>query len=139
MAFVLDASVTIAWAFEAEANPVSQEAWRRCFELYEDVEAPSLWWFEIRNSLIVNERRQRITPARTAGFLKALASLPMALDRQIDETALLGFARDHGLTAYVAAYLELAQRKGLALATLDRALAAAARACGVPLIGFAPT
>ena len=138
MAFVLDASVTIAWAFEAEANPVSQEAWRRCFELYEDVEAPSLWWFEIRNSLIVNERRQRITPARTAGFLKALASLPLALDRQIEDSALLGLARDQGLTVYDAAYLELAQRKGLALATLDKALAVAARASGVPLVGVAP-
>ncbi len=139
MAFVLDASVTIAWAFEAEANPVSQEAWRRCFELYEDVEAPSLWWFEVRNSLLVSERRQRITPARTAGFLKALANLPMSLDRQIGEAALLSLARDHVLTAYDAAYLELAQRKRLSLATLDKALAAAARASGVPLIGVTPT
>lgn len=94
---------------------------------------------ELRNSLIVHERRQRITPARTAGFLKALASLPISLDRQIGEAALLGLARDHVLTAYDAAYLELAQRKGLALATLDRALAAAAQASGVALIGRAPS
>lgn len=138
MGFVLDASVTIAWAFDAKANPVSQAAWRRCFELCGDVGAPSLWWFEVRNSLIVHERRQRITPARTADSLKALASLPMVLDRQIDKTAQLRCALALGLTAHGAACLEPARRLGLALARLDKALAAAARASGVPPIGLAP-
>ena len=133
MAFVLDASAAVAWAFDDEDHPVAALAQKQL----RDVEAhvPSLWWFELRNTLVVNERRKRIAEIETARFLKTLARLPIHVDPAPDEATLLGLARKHKLTVYDAAYLELAQRLGLPLATLDKGLAAAARAEALPLIG----
>jgi predicted nucleic acid-binding protein len=96
---------------------------------------PALWWFEVRNALAVNERRGRLGEADTAAFLRALARLSIGFDRSPDEAALLALARRHRLTVYDAAYLELAQREGLPLATLDAALRDAAAASGVALLG----
>lgn len=82
----------------------------------------------------MNERRGRITEAETAAFLHALSRFPITVDRSPGEDVLT-LARRHGLTACDAAYLELARRDDLPLATLDRQLAAAARAESVRLIG----
>ncbi len=95
---------------------------------------PALWWFEVRNLLVANERRGRIDPVGTANFLGDLAKLPITADRDPDSSNLLTLAREHGLTVYDAAYLELALRLALPLATLDRALAATATAAGVALL-----
>ena len=89
---------------------------------------PGLWWFELRNVFIVNERRGRIDQATTRRALGLLASLPVQLDHAANETVLLALARWHRLTVYDAAYLELARREGLPLATLDDMLARAAQA-----------
>jgi predicted nucleic acid-binding protein len=89
----------------------------------------------VRNVLVVNERRGRIDPPGSAAFLVDLARLRIDLERQADGEILLALARTHRLTAYDAAYLELALRADAPLATLDRKLAAAARAAGVPLLG----
>jgi predicted nucleic acid-binding protein len=95
---------------------------------------PSLWWFEVRNLLLINERRGRIDPVGTASFLADLARLPITVDPAPDGEAVLALARAHGLTAYDATYFELAVRLMLPLATLDRALIAAAPAAGVDLL-----
>ena len=135
MVFVIDASVTIAWLMPDEADDVANNAYRRL----RDGEAlvPSLWWYEVRNVLIANERRKRVSQATVDRLLVALARLPIGFDHTPDEPALLGLARKFQLTVYDAAYLELALRREAPLASLDRALKVAARASGVACIGDA--
>jgi predicted nucleic acid-binding protein len=133
MPFVLDASVAACWAFEDVDHPVAALALERVRA--DEACVPSLWWFEVRNTLIVNERRGRLTESDTTAFLRALARLNIAVDRSPDEADVLMLARRRRLTVYDAAYLELARREGVPLATLDTALAAAARAERAPLLG----
>lgn len=133
MAFVLDASVTAVWAFDDEDHPVASGA--RQALLDDPAYAPSLWWFELRNTLIVNERRKRITELQITRFLETLARLPIQLDFEPNEADVLSLARRHKLTVYDASYLELALRLSLPLATLDGELIAAARAENIKLIG----
>jgi predicted nucleic acid-binding protein len=132
MPFVLDASAVLDWAFEGNLQRTASAAYRRL--VADEARVPSLWWFEIRNVLIVNERRGRLTVADTAEFLLGLSRLPIAADRDPDERAILALARRHRLTVYDAAYLELALRENIPLATLDAALARAARAEKVALL-----
>lgn len=135
MPFVLDASITLCWAFADEEHPVAATALDRIQQ--DEAHVPSLWWFEVRNSLVVNERRGRLSEAATSSFLSNLARLAIDVDRGPDEATLLTLARRHRLTVYDAAYLELAQRTGLALATLDSALRRAAVAANVPMLSGA--
>ena len=132
MAFVLDASVTACWAFQDEDHPDASLAFLRIRT--EEAVVPSLWWFEVRNILIVNERRRRIAESDTAAFLLSLSRLRIRVDRVPDEGAVLRLARAHRLSVYDAAYLELAQREGLPLATLDADLRRAAAGEGVALL-----
>ena len=85
--------------------------------------------------VIVNERRGRITEDETADFLRRVAQFAIAVDDAPDEATLMALTRQHRLTVYDAAYLELALREGVPLATLDSSLAAAARAEGVVVLG----
>lgn len=133
MAFVVDASTVMCWAFEDEDHPAAAEALVRVAE--EDVLVPAIWWFEIRNALVINERRSRITHSASAGFLRQIASLSVIVDTQPDGDQLMNLARRHRLTAYDAAYLELAHRASVPLGTLDGPLARAARAEHVRLLG----
>ena len=94
---------------------------------------PTLFWFEIRNALLMAERRKRISAARSASFLADLALLPFGIDDLPREGTVFELARRHNLTIYDAAYLELAQRKHLPLATTDAALIKAAKKAGVVL------
>ena len=100
----------------------------------EEAVVPSLWWFEIRNILVVNERRKRITESDTGVFLRDLAGLRIRIDREPEEGAVLRLARTHRLSVYDASYLELAMREAIPLATLDGELAAAARMEGTRLL-----
>ncbi len=129
--FVLDASTAVAWALD-EPDRWAAPAWARIRRDHALV--PTLWWFELRNALLVNERRGRITEQQTARFLRDVSRLAIIVDNAPDESSVLNLARRHRLTVYDAAYLELAVRAALPLATLDAALAAAARAERVPLI-----
>lgn len=88
----------------------------------------------MRNILVVNERRRRIAESDTAAFLMNLSRLRIRVDRAPEEGAVLRLARTHRLSVYDAAYLELAQREGLPLATLDAALQKAAAGEGVALL-----
>ena len=132
MAFVLDASITAGWAFEDEDHPDASMAFERM--RFEEGIVPCLWWFEVRNILIVNERRRRITESGTVAFLLNLSRLRVRVDRVPDEGRVLRLARIHRLSAYDAAYLELALREGCALATLDTDLQKAAAGEGVMLL-----
>jgi predicted nucleic acid-binding protein len=131
--FVVDASISAAWAFEDENTPGATVALEKLQS--GSAHVPGHWWFELRNALLVNERRGRITEAGTSRFLRDLAGLSITVDRSPDENTLLGLARRHRLTVYDAAYLELARREGLPLASLGGDLRAAAPAEGVPLLG----
>jgi predicted nucleic acid-binding protein len=132
MGFVLDASITACWAFRDEDHPDADLAFARMRT--EDALVPCLWWFEVRNILVVNERRQRITESGTAGFLLNLSRLRVRVDREPDESAVLRLARTHRLSVYDAAYLELALRERLPLATLDADLRKAAASEGIALV-----
>jgi len=132
MPFVLDASIALGWAFEDEDHPTAALALRRIRT--DDALVPSLWWFELRNALISNERRGRLTEAECASFLRDLSRLPVTVDTTPDEAGVLGLARRHRLSVYDASYLDLARRMGLALATLDQKLARAAQVEHVRLV-----
>ena len=134
-AFVLDASIALCWAFADEEHPVAAAALDRL--VTGEAQVPSIWWFEVRNSLVANERRGRLDEADTAAFLRNLARLAIHVDREPTEISLLSLARQYRLSVYDAAYLELAQREGLMLATLDAALRQAAATVGVPLLAGA--
>ena len=133
MPFVLDASVTLAWCFEDEATPQTDGI---LDQLGDDAAvAPALWELEVTNVLLHAERRGRITESQTARFVVLLTQLPIAIDTGgAGMAALLATGRHHALTAYDAAYLVLAEREGLPLATADARLRAAAQAVGVPLL-----
>jgi predicted nucleic acid-binding protein len=97
---------------------------------------PALWWFELRNALVVNERRRRLTEQETTNFLRALSlDMTITIEPVPEETAVMVLARRHRLTVYDAAYLELALRERLPLATLDVPLAEAARREDVEVLG----
>lgn len=132
MPLVLDSSIAGCWCFPDEASAVADMAWDRL--QVDGAVVPALWWYEVRNVLVVNERRGRIDQAGTAEFLADLEGLPVHVDRAPVSDVIFAHARAHRLTFYDAAYLELARRLDAPLATLDRALGTAARSAGVPLL-----
>jgi predicted nucleic acid-binding protein len=132
--FVLDCSVTMAWCFDDEATPYTDGVRDALADMRAVV--PSIWPLEVANATIVGERRKRLDEARNRRFINLLEALPIVVD---DETGNRAFsdishlARTYQLSAYDAAYLELAVRRGLPLACLDSKLKAAATAAGVLL------
>ena len=134
MAIVIDASVALAWSFHDERSDYPRGILRRLAR--ELALVPTIWPLEIVNGLLTAQRRGRLTAADVAEIHTGLAELPISLAEVSLERALgpvLSLARTHQLTAYDASYLELAMREGLALATVDRNLRAAAESVGVPL------
>ena len=129
---MLDASVTLAWAFEDEAEGYADAALEALSDGGRAI-VPDLWGYEVVNALVVGERRERILPAESARFLKLLQEMPIGFE----ETSFSGLpglaslAREHALSAYDAAYLGVAARRGIPLATRDRSLREAARRSGV--------
>jgi len=95
---------------------------------------PSHFWYEFSNVLLTNERRNRIANAQVEAALDLVEQLPHRLEPPARPVETMHLARKHGLTAYDAAYLELALRLGAPLATLDRRLAQAARGEGVTVV-----
>jgi predicted nucleic acid-binding protein len=133
---VLDASIVGCWFFGDEQDPRAEAAWARLAE--DRAIVPLHWWFEIRNVCLLGERRSRATEAQTDEFLGELPRFAIDLDGLPDQRAVVDLARRHRLTFYDAAYLELALREGIPLATLDKELVTAARAEGVSLVLAAP-
>ncbi|SUS08615.1 Ribonuclease VapC [uncultured Defluviicoccus sp.] len=129
---VLDCSVAVSWCFEDEAAPETDAILERVRD--EGAIVPALWHLELGNVLIQAERRGRLTAADTTTRLQLIGALPITADVDTPDRALrevLTLARAEGLTTYDAAYLELAMRKGLPLASKDNALVEAAKRCGV--------
>ena len=133
MSFVVDASILAAWFLDEKSDPRVEAAFDTVTRV--ETRAPILLYYELRNALLVSERRNRITEAMSAAFLRDLALLPIRLRAAGGDASLMTLARARKLTVYDAAYLELAKREALPLATLDRALEKAAVAEGVALFG----
>jgi predicted nucleic acid-binding protein len=130
--FVLDASVVITWAMRDEVHPQADLAFA-CLGTGSAL-VPGIWWYEVRNILVLNERRGRIEQADAERFLRDLRAFTIEVRFPQDELQLIETARKHKLSIYDAAYLALAMREHLPLSTLDRNLAAAARQERVKLL-----
>jgi predicted nucleic acid-binding protein len=133
---VLDASVAVAWCFSDKGTAYTEAILDLLADGGEAV-APAIWPFEVANAVLMGERRKRITPAQATAVLQRIGDLPVTLDpvridRAFGSTLLL--ARNEQLTEYDAAYIELALREGLPLATLDDRLRRAARNSGIVLV-----
>lgn len=132
--FVLDTSVAASWFFEDEGGEYSSTV----LESLNSAKAfvPSLWPLEIANVLVIAERRGRCSEAEAARFIELLDNLPITIDEDTAHRAMHAtyqLAREYGLTAYDASYMELAMRLGAPLATMDRQLADAAQKAGVSI------
>jgi predicted nucleic acid-binding protein len=134
--FVIDSSIVIGWVHPSQANELTKQ-------LLEDAKigtaiyVPSLWHLEIANTLLVFVRRKLMAEPQRGVGLTLLSQLRIIID---DETNRLAFsavselASKHSLSAYDAAYLELARRKSLPLGTRDEALKSAAKKSGIKLL-----
>lgn len=125
--FVLDCSIAAAWLFEDEATTQTDDLLEQLRNSCAFV--PNLWHLELSNVLAQAERRGRITPAQISARLELISHLPIVTDTQTDRRAfreILTLAQTEKLTTYDAAYLELAMRRGIGLATYDKALIRAA-------------
>ena len=136
MSLVLDSSVALAWVYADETT----DAVLRVFDNVRINGAwiPGLWRWEIANVLQLNVRRGRHDEDFRDGALSSLALLPIKVDAEADRqawSAALHLAKRHLLTVYDAAYLEIASRRKIPLATLDRQLRAAAASEGIQLLG----
>lgn len=132
----MDASVAVAWCFDDEATPLT-EGVLDLLAKGTTVVVPSVWPLEVVNAMLSAERRKRINVAQATAFLHRIAAFPISLDamplgRAFDQ--ILSVGRQHELTAYDAAYLELALRKALPLATLDDDLRRSAQTAGIGLV-----
>jgi predicted nucleic acid-binding protein len=126
--FVLDASVVLTWCFPDENAAMAQHV-AGMFQRGDTAVAPSFWPHEVLNALLAGEKRKRISKELVRSFLDDLATLPMVLEQvpaRVVFDRIQRLSREHGLTAYDAAYLDLALDSGLSLATLDEDLV---RAC----------
>jgi predicted nucleic acid-binding protein len=136
MTLVLDASMAVAWIFAAERKPSPREVLRRV--VAEGASVPSIWRLEVASALQTAIRRKRCDEGYADRSLERLSRLPIATDTETDKhawTATLGLARSYDLTAYDAAYLELAMRLSQPLASCDKALIKAAKRSAVAVLG----
>ena len=139
MSLVIDSSTTLAWIYSEETTEAIAEVLVRMKE--KGAWVPALWRLEVANVLEMNVRRGRHDAAFRDAALADLAILPISIDAETDRQAwgaTLRLAERHRLTLYDAAYLELAQRRGMPLATLDQELRDAALTEGMILMGKLP-
>jgi predicted nucleic acid-binding protein len=137
VSLVLDSSVTVAWFYSGETTSAVRLVFERLTQ--DGAWVPALWRLEVANILEMSVRRGRHDFAFSQATLADLSSLPINLDPETDQRAwdaTLQLAHLYRLTVYDAAYLEVAKRRGLPLATLDRELRAAAAAENIPLLGM---
>ncbi len=133
MPLVIDVSVMANWHFADERNEAGANILAK---LRGDTAlVPGIWWFELRNVILSGERRGRSEPEDGQRFLDLVRSLPIEIANFPDEATVLNLARRHRLSFYDACYVELAKREKMTLATFDNAMAKAAQAENVALIG----
>jgi len=133
MDWVLDASFALAWALPDEisgrAEEFLKETWGKAYFW-----VPALWWYELSNGLVMAQRNHRVSEADRNRLMEIYGMLPIQTDVFVSaELAwrLQAIAQEYLLTCYEAAYLELAQRRGLGFATTDHSLTMAARKAGI--------
>jgi predicted nucleic acid-binding protein len=135
--FVLDASTVLTWCFPDEEAQKAQEV-SELIAGGQTVVVPAFWRHEVLNALLVGERRNRLTSELTQEFIADLNRLPVDVDDGATEEIVFNttqlLCRKHGLTAYDAAYLEIAIRGACPLATCDEDLRRAAVAEGVQVL-----
>lgn len=136
---VIDANIAISWLLQDGSRQENAYA-QACLEDLQRWQAvmPALWQLEVVNILSRAEREGRVSEADVSAFLSLLGALPIVFDVEVDMRTVAGVARQHRLTAYDAACLDVAQRHGATLATQDKALRRAAQAAGVPLFAALP-
>jgi predicted nucleic acid-binding protein len=135
MQWVFDASITLAWCFDDEKTPSTEVLFDRL--AVTPAAVPQIWPLEVANVLALATRKARITVSRRAKFLAMLAAQSITVDPLTHTIAfhdILTLADAYKLTVYDAAYLELAMRLGVPLATLDKDLSKAAIASGVAVL-----
>jgi predicted nucleic acid-binding protein len=133
-AIVLDASLALSWALPDEASAYSDALLRRVAA--SGAVVPGLWLHEISNGLLMAQKRGRCSTAQRVAFIEAVLRLPLEIETPVARAVLDGqaaLAERFGLTAYAAAYLDLALRRGASLATQDKAMKSAANKAGVPI------
>jgi len=138
VSLVIDASITMAWCFEDEATPATEDVLDQVVETTAAV--PTIWRFEVGNALQMAIRRKRITKIFRDDALAKLLAMPITIDTETDAhawTTALRLSERFRLTLYDAAYVELAQRRSLPLASLDQEMRAAALALNIQLLGSA--
>jgi predicted nucleic acid-binding protein len=133
MDWVIDSSIALAWALPDET---SKEADRFLSQISirSILWVPALWWYETANALLMAQRRKRLTEAERIRLMELYRRLPIRTEMVLDSDSMARFhmlAIEYHLSAYDAAYLELAQRRGLGLATVDRPLREAAQRAGM--------
>lgn len=136
MSFVLDNSIALAWCFEDEQPEHVMNLLDRVTET--GAFAPSLWPLEALNGLLIAERRRRINAGLRRRFANFLHELPIMIDTETADrawTATVELAERLRLSLYDATYLELAMRRKLPLATLEKELINAAKASGTIVLG----
>ena len=135
--FVLDASTVLTWCFPDEEAQKTQEISER-IATGDTVIVPAFWRHEVLNALLFGEKRKRITRELAQAFIEDLARLPVEIDtgatQEIVFNTTQALCRKHGLTAYDAAYLEIAIRNRYPFATTDDDLKRAASAEGIQLL-----
>ncbi len=130
---VVDASVTLAWCFADEQTPMALKVLER-LKAGDQALVPSFWSLEVLNSLLVGEKRGRISPDQTEAFLRDLAALIPSFDYASAELVngpIQKLCRDYGLTPYDVLYVELAMRAKCPLATQDQAQKIVANALNI--------
>ncbi len=133
--FVVDASITLAWCFTDESSRYADEVLGHLED--DEAVAPAIWPLEVANGLLTAVRRGRLDAAELPRLSELLGALPVHVEAVLLSDALgrvLDAARSLRLTAYDAAYLDLAARRGVPLATLDERLQSACRAADVELL-----
>lgn len=134
--FVLDASVAVAWCFEDETTRDTEATLESLSKGTEGL-TPAIWPMEVANALLMAERRKRITNSQLTDLLRRIANLPILVEPVQTKDAfeqVLPIARRFGLSQYDAAYVELAIRQSLPLATLDQELRRATKRSGISLL-----
>ncbi|MBM4279088.1 MAG: type II toxin-antitoxin system VapC family toxin [Deltaproteobacteria bacterium] len=133
MEWVIDSSIALAWALPDETSKEAERFLSRV-SIRSILWVPALWWYEMANALLMARRRKRLIEADRIRLMELYRELPIRTDMMLDSDIMWRFytqAVEYNLSAYDAAYLELAQRRGLGLATADRPLRLAAERAGI--------
>ncbi len=133
MDWVVDSSLALAWALPDETSKEADRFLSR-LSIKSNLWVPALWWYEMANALLMAQRRKRLGEAERIRLMELYRRLPIRTDGVLDSDIvwrLQTLAIEYNLSAYDAAYLELAQRKGLGLATVGRSLRGAAQKAGM--------